>query len=145
MEYLVSKITSVKTCDDLLNEAREEKILLEREIRDTYESQERMDKNMTKLDAELKTASVQHQIFLTSYENLAPSDAKTTLRVDLERWETRKAQLERNALTYNAGALLRLQVRGYRLELGLPALEAYIAALTDRKTALETNPAEDAS
>ena len=59
------------------------------------------------------------------------------MKLEIERAETRIAQLEKQTLSYNLPALLGKQSDYNQLDKQVPEMETYITTLEARKTELE--------
>jgi len=139
MDYSLEKIDTVVACDALLMSAQKKKQDLEIKRRKLGEAIASFRKRMDTVGQDSALVQSMLLIYTAAYEALPEGTRdKVDMKIKVRRLELRQAQLEKRALTYNVRALLSRQVKYNVLDCQVAEIDAYIAAVEDRKTALAT-------
>src|SRR5688500_11393262 len=136
MNYSLEKIETVQACDELLAMAQEEKESLERRRRNLGELIGGFDTRTGEVSDELASVLIMIQTFTGVYNALPEGKEKVDMNIEIKRLEARKAQLEKSIISYNVYALLGRQVDYNLLDTQVPMVDAYIAAVQNRRAEL---------
>lgn len=137
MKYSFEKITTVAECDGLLAVAQKKKTRLERRRRNLRESIDAYGKRMDRNGQESALVQAKLEILTAAYHALPEgSRDKVCMNIEVKRLELRKALLEKKTLTCNVPALLARQLHYNRLDSQVSAIDSYIIAVQNKRTAL---------
>jgi hypothetical protein len=137
MKYGLERIITVQACDALLAGAKKKKLYLGRRVRNLGESLATFRKRLNHIHQELIQVLSLLEFFTGAYGSLSEGKDKVNMKIRIKRLELQQAMLEKNATTYNVGALLIKEMQYNRLDSQVSALEDYITAVERRKNALE--------
>lgn len=139
MNYSLEKISTAEACDALLATAQKEKESLERRRRNLGESIDNFDERTGDVGDELVSVQSLLQTFTTAYTALPEgSKDKVNMNLEIKRLEARKAQLDKTVIAYNVYSLLGKQVDYNLLDSQMPIIDAYIAAVQNKRTEFGT-------
>lgn len=138
MNYALEKIGTVAACDTLLATALKKKQNLERKRRNLGEAIDRFRNRMEQIAKDMAEVLAMLGPFTRAYHALPEGKHKATINVKVKRLELRQAVLDKKAFTCNVQTLLAKQVKFNMLSAKIDAIDAYVAALQNKKTALET-------
>jgi len=136
MNYSLEKITTVAACDALLEVANKDKESLERRRRNLDESIDTFDERTHDYGTELQSVVTLLDTYSSAYDALPEGKNKMTIFLEIKRLEARKAQLDKSVVGYNVSSLIGKQVDYNLLDNQVPVINAYIAAIQARRTAL---------
>jgi len=136
MVYSLEKITTTAMCDTLLEVVTKDRESLERRRRNLAESVSNFDERTTDIGAELLSVQARLDTYTDLYEILPEGKDKINANLEIKRMEARKALLDKQVIGYNVFVLLDKQVDYNHLESQVAIADAYIAAVTAKKTAL---------
>jgi hypothetical protein len=136
MKYLLEKISTVAACDHLLTLAQKRKQNLERKRRNLGESIDTFRNRLDQIDKDSITVQSILDAFTKAYNELPDGKDKINTTIKIKRLELRKAQLVKKAFTCNVQSLLSKQVRYNKLDSQVSAIDSYIAAVQNKRTAL---------
>lgn len=137
MDYNLDQITTVEDCDILIATATKEKENLERRLRNLGESIETFGERTASIGEEMASALSLLDTYNVVYPTLPDGKDKATIKLQIERTETRVALLEKSSLSYNSSVLLGRQFDYNALDKQIPEAENYVTALETRKAELE--------
>lgn len=123
-------------CDTLLEVAEKDRESLERRRRNMSESISNFDVRTADLGSEMISVQARLVTYTSLFNTLPEGKDKINANLDVKRTESRKAQLEKMVVGYNVFSLLDKQVDYNLLESHVALLDAYIAAVEAKKTAL---------
>jgi chromosome segregation ATPase len=138
MNYSLEKIDTVEACDALLATAQTEKENLERRRRNLGESIGNFDGRTGDVSNELASVQALLQTFTTAYNSLPEGKDKVDMNIEIKQLEARKAQLDKSVVSYNVSSLLGKQVDYNLLDSQVPVIDAYIAAVQNKRTEIGT-------
>jgi chromosome segregation ATPase len=137
MNYSLEMINTVAACDTLLTSAQKQKQKLERQRRNLGESIVNFNERVDHISNELTSLQSLLDTFIPVYNALPEGSMdKLSVNCDITRLEVRKAQLDRMAITCNMHLLLAKQVDYNRLDSKVSAIDSYITAVHDKRTAV---------
>jgi len=136
MIYALEKITTAAMCDTLLEAAIKDRESLERRRQNLLASVSNFDVRTADIGTELISVQARLQTYTGLYDILPEGKDKLNANLEIKRMEARKALLDKQVVGYNVSALLDKQVDYNHLESQVAIADAYIAAVTARKTAL---------
>jgi hypothetical protein len=136
MNYSLEKIRTVEACGALLTLAYKKRESLERRRRKVGETIDKFYERYNYLGEELASVQLLLETFTTAYDRLPEGKYKTNMNVEIKRLEFRKARLDRMSVRYNLYSLLRKQIDFNLLDRKVTTIEAWIAAIQDKRTAL---------
>jgi hypothetical protein len=136
MVYALEKITTAAMCDTLLEVATKDRESLERRRRNLAESVSNFDDRTTDIGAERTSVQARLDTYANLYAILPEGKDKINANLEIKRMEARKALLDKQVVGYNVFVLLDKQVDYNHLESQVANADAYIAAVTAKKTAL---------
>ena len=134
MNYSLEKISTVEACDALLAIAQTEKENLERRRRNLGESISNFDARTGTVGDDMASVQALLQTFITAYNALPEGRDKVDMNIEIKRLEARKAQLDKSVVSYNVQSLLERQVSYNLLDNQVPVIDAYIAAIQNKRT-----------
>lgn len=138
MNYSLERISTVEACDALLALAQKEKENLERRKRNLGESIGNFDVRTGDVGSELVSVQSLLQTFTTAYDSLPEGKDKLNMNLEIKQLEARKAQLDKSVVSYNVSSLLEKQVSYNLLDSQVPVIDAYMAAIQNKRTELGT-------
>ena len=138
MNYVLERISTVSACDALLAGAQKKRQTLERRRRNLGESLDTFRKRLDQLSQESTEVQITLMPFTVAYHNLPEGKDKVDMNVKVKRLELQQAVLEKRARTHNVAALLTKELQCNSLDSQVSALEDYIAAIEQRRAALDT-------
>ncbi|MBT1701051.1 hypothetical protein KK083_29430 [Fulvivirgaceae bacterium PWU4] len=136
MNYSLERISTVEACDTLLAMAQKEKENLERRRRNLGESIGNFDVRTGDVGNELVSVQALLQTFTTAYDSLPEGKDKLNMNLEIKQLEARKAQLDKSVVSYNVSSLLEKQVSYNLLDSQVPVIDAYMAAIQNKRTEL---------
>jgi len=136
MVYSLEKITTSAMCDTLLEVAIKDRDNLERKRANLLASVTTFDTRTADIGTELISVQARLATYTSLYEILPEGKDKVNANLEIKRMEARKALLDKQVTGYNVFSLLDKQVDHNYLEGQVTILDAYIAAVTAKKTAL---------
>jgi len=136
MNYVLESISTVPACDALLAGAKKKLQDLQRRARNLGESLVAFRQRIDQVRQESAQVQSLLEVFTSAYESLSPGKDKANMNIRIKRLELQRALLEKKAITCNAGALLAKERQYNALNSQVATLEAYIAAVADRRAEL---------
>lgn len=147
MNYTLEKIGTVAACDTLLATALKKKEILERKRRNLGEAIDRFRNRLDQIAKDRAEVLAMLGPFTRAYHTLPEGKYKANVNVKVKRLELRQALLDKKAFTCNVQALLAKQIKFNMLSAQVSAIDAYIAAVQNKRTELNraTVPVRQAS
>jgi hypothetical protein len=136
MDYSLEKLTTVAECDALLELAVKDKESAERRRRNLGESIDTFGERTGDYSSELESVETLLETYAVAHEALPEGKNKMTIFLQIKRLEARKAQLDKIVTGYNVNSLIGKQADFNVLDSQVPAIDALIAAVQARRTAL---------
>jgi hypothetical protein len=136
MNYSLERISTVTACDALLILAQKDKESLERRKRNMGETIGNFGARTSEIADEVISVQLLLQTYTTVYVSLPEGKEKADMFLEIKRLETRKAQLDKSVISYNSHSLLGKQVDYNLVDSQVTIVDAYIAAVQNRKIAL---------
>jgi hypothetical protein len=136
MTYSFDKLATVAECDRVLDRANQEKAVLNHEAQGMVLDTNSTERSTQQAQADLLSVNAQITGFTAALDALPDGEEKENMRNKLRRLNDRKENLEeRIGKSGNSGLLLMQMQRGLA-EKQVAELDAFIAGVTARKTAL---------
>src|SRR5688500_17584762 len=137
MNYSLEKIETVQACDALLATAQTEKVNLECRRRNLGEAIVNFDVRTNDVEDDLLPLQTRLDAFTLAHDSLHEgSTERMNMDIEIKQLQARKAMLSKSAVSYNIHALLAKQVDYNLLDSQVPSIDAYIAAVQNKRAEL---------